>query len=94
MFRTRNSNNYNVLKEIISKSRTAHLPLEAQYLIIYAFIYKYCSDSLKDHFLQGIQDKNANLDEAYNSGLFTEEFKNDAYHMYGYYIERYIFISY
>ena len=28
------------------------------------------------------------MDEAYNSGLFTEEFKNDAYHMYGYYIER------
>lgn len=77
-----------VLKEIISKSRTAHLPLEAQYLIIYAFIYKYCSDSLKDHFLQGIQDKNSNLDDAYNSGLFTEEFKNDAYHMYGYYIEK------
>ncbi|WP_407391615.1 N-6 DNA methylase [Methanobrevibacter sp.] len=88
MLNYRYSNNRAVLKEIISKSRTAHFPLETQYLIIYAFIYKYCSDSLKDHFLMVLQEREVTLDEAYERKLYEEEFKNDAYHMYGYYIEK------
>ena len=82
-----NSNNYSILKEIISKSRTSHLPYDAQYMVIYAFLYKYCSDSLKDHFHSLIQNKEVTLDEAYRIGALREEFRQDAFHMYGYFIK-------
>ena len=85
---SRNSKNYRILKDILSKSRNLHLPPEARYLIIYAFIYKYYSDSLKSHFLSVIQDEEYTLDEAYRSLNFNAEFRNDAFHMYGYFIEK------
>ena len=84
----RNSNNYRILRDILSKSRKAHLPPEARYLIIYAFIYKYYSDFLKSHFLSVIQDEEYTLDEAYRSLNFNAEFRNDAFHMFGYFIEK------
>ena len=84
----RNSNNYRILRDVLSKSRKAHLPPEARYLIIYAFIYKYYSDFLKSHFLSVIQDEEYTLDEAYRSLNFNAEFRNDAFHMFGYFIEK------
>ena len=84
----RNSNNYRILRDILTKSRKAHLPPEARYLIIYAFIYKYYSDFLKSHFLSVIQDEEYTLDEAYRSLNFNAEFRNDAFHMFGYFIEK------
>ena len=88
MIRTRNHTNQAVLKEIISKSRRANLPLETQYLIIFAFVYKYCSDSLKDHLMFLLQDKEVTLDEAYDGLRYSEEFRIDSYHLYGFHIER------
>ena len=83
-----NRRNYRILRDILSKSRKAHLPPEARYLIIYAFIYKYYSDFLKSHFLSVIQDEEYTLDEAYRSLNFNAEFRNDAFHMFGYFIEK------
>lgn len=82
-----NSINYSILREITSASRTSHLSYDSQYMIIYAFIYKYCSDSLKDHFQQLIQNKEVTLDEAYKISLVKDEFRQDAYNMYGYFIK-------
>ena len=57
MSKIRHSANRNVLKEIVSKSRTAHLPPETRYMVIFAFVYKYCSDSLKRHLLSLTEDR-------------------------------------
>lgn len=88
MIRARNLNNRTILKEIISKSRTESLPYETQYMIIFAFIYKYCSDSLKDHFMLLLQEREMTLDEAYDNPKCVMEFRSDAYHLNGYYIEK------
>lgn len=85
--RSKNSNNYNVLKNLISQSRSFHIPHDAQYIIIYAFVYKFCSDSLKDHFSLLLQEKGITLKEAYNDIEYSSEFKMDAFKLYGYFIE-------
>lgn len=82
------STNYNLLKNLISKSRSYTLPDEISYIIIYTFLYKYCSDSLKDHFMLLIQDKEITLDEAFNDQHYREIFRDDAFHLYGFHIEK------
>ena len=84
----RNSKNYQILKEILSKSRSSQLPFEARYMIIFAFLYKYCSDSLKSHFLLELENEELTLDEAYKIRKFYEDFKDDAFHMHGYFIKK------
>ena len=81
------SKNYKILRNIISKSRRFNLPPKMDYIIIYTFLYKYCSDSLKDHFLMAIQDKEITLDEAYHDGYYRELLREDAMHMFGYHFE-------
>lgn len=88
MLNKSSSPNYQTLKEITSKSRTARLSYDAQYMVIYAFLYKYCSDSLKDHFISELQTQEVTLDEAYKIGLVKSEFKRDADNMFGYFIEK------
>lgn len=82
------STNYNLLKNLISKSRSYTLPDEISYIIIYTFLYKYCSDSLKDHFMLLIHDKEITLDEAFNDQHYWEIFRDDAFHLYGFHIEK------
>lgn len=86
MISQRTSNNYKTLKNILSKIRQLDFTSETSYLIIYAFVYKYCSDMLKDHFMNLIQDKEITLDEAYNDPKYQELFRDDAFKMFGYYI--------
>ena len=81
------STNYKILRNLISKSRRFNLPPQIDYVIIYTFLYKYCSDSLKDHFLMAIQDKEITLDEAYRDGYYQEVLREDAMHLFGYHFE-------
>ena len=81
------STNYKILRNLISKSRRFNLPPQIDYVIIYTFLYKYCSDSLKDHFLMAIQDKEITLDEAYRDGYYQELLREDAMHLFGYHFE-------
>ena len=81
------STNYKILRNLISKSRRFNLPPQIDYVIIYTFLYKYCSDSLKDHFLMAIQDKEITLDEAYRDGYYRELLREDALHLFGYHFE-------
>ena len=85
---SKKSNNYSVLKNLISKSRNFKLPEEIDYIVIYTFLYKYCSDSLKDYFLMTLQDKEMTLDEAYASNYYQEVLKEDSMKLYGFHIEK------
>lgn len=85
---SKKSDNYSILKNLISKSRNFKLPDEIDYIVIYTFLYKYCSDSIKDHFLMVLQDKEMILDEAYKSNYYQEVLKEDSMHLYGFHIEK------
>jgi len=85
---SRKSNNQSILKNLTSKARNFKLPDEIDYIVIYTFLYKYCSDSLKDHFLMTLQDKEMTLDEAYKSNHYREVLKEDSMHLYGFHIEK------
>lgn len=80
------SKNYKILRNILSKIRKFSITPDISYLVIYSFLYKYCSDLLRDHFLSQIQDKALTLDEAYAQEHYREMFRDDAFHMFGYYI--------
>ncbi len=86
MYGRKISNNYKLLRSILSKIRQIETSRDMSYIIIYAFLYKYCSDIQKDHFLGVIQDKPITLDEAFKSEDYQMEFKADAFNMFGYYI--------
>lgn len=85
---SRKSNNYSILRNLTSKARSFKLPDEIDYIVIYTFLYKYCSDSLKDHFLMTLEDKEMTLDEAYDSNYYREVLKEDSMHLYGFHIEK------
>ena len=85
--KSRYSNNYDIYRTIKSKLRQSEMPRDLSYLLVLTFLYKYCSDSLKDHFLLSIKDKGITLDEAFKNDRIEMEFEDDAFHMYGYYIK-------
>lgn len=88
MLKSRYSNNRTILKEITSKSRTANFPPDIQYLIIFAFVYKYCSDSLRQRFLSILENEELTLDEAYADSEYRRKFKRKAYGSCGFFIEK------
>ena len=58
--------NYTILTQLMSRLRQLNLPSETNYIILYTFFYKYCSDNLKDHMLMVLNDEELTFDEAYN----------------------------
>lgn len=86
MNRKRRSSNNTIFRNIRTKLRQAEHSRDVSYLLVFTFLYKYCSDSLKDYFLSVIEDKEITLDEAFRNPMYREAFRNDAFHMFGYYI--------
>ena len=86
MNRKRRSSNSTIFRNIRTKLRQAEYSRDVSYLLVFTFLYKYCSDSLKDYFLSVIEDKEITLDEAFRNPMYKEAFRNDAFHMFGYYI--------
>ena len=86
MNRKRRSSNNTIFRNIRTKLRQADYSRDVAYLLVFTFLYKYCSDSLKDYFLTVIEDKEITLDEAFRNPMYREAFRNDAFHMFGYYI--------
>ena len=86
MNRRKRSTNSTIFRNIRSKLRQADYSRDVSYLLVFTFLYKYCSDSLKDYFLSAIEDKEITLDEAFENPMYREMFINDAFHMFGYYI--------
>ena len=88
MNRQKRSSNSTIFRNIRTKLRQADYSRDVAYLLVFTFLYKYCSDSLKDYFLSAIEDKEITLDEAFSDPYYQEVFKNDAFHMFGYYINK------
>ena len=88
MNRRQMSKNFKILRNILSKTRQIEISRDMSYVIIYAFLYKYCSDMMKDHFLSIIEDKPITLDEAFRNEECQRQFKADAFNMFGYYIPK------
>ena len=88
MNRRRMSNNYRVLRNILSKTRQMDISQDISYVIIYAFLYKYCSDIQKNHFLAVIEDKPVTLDEAFMDEEYQNQFRQMAFDAFGYFIPK------
>ena len=87
MRKSKMSRNFKVLREIISKTRQLSISPDISYMTIYTFLYKYCSDMLRDYFMTIIEDKPITLDEAYSDMRFKELFRDDALNIFGYFIK-------
>ena len=87
MQRRRFSNNYKILRTITSKMRQLDSSRDSQYLILYSFLYKYCSDVLKDNFDRISANESLTLREAYSDESIREVFRNGALGKYGFYIK-------
>ena len=88
MIKRRKSHNYTIFRNIRTNLRQSEYSSDANYLLVLTFLYKYCSDSLKDYFLSVVEDKEITLDEAFRDPYYQEVFRNDAFHMFGYYINK------
>lgn len=82
------STNYTILKQLMSKSRGVKLPDEMDYIVLYTFLYKYCSDNIKDFLLLELKDKELTIDESYRNPAYQERVSFDALKLYGFYIKR------
>ena len=71
MHRRTMPNNYRVLRNILSKTRQIDVSQDMSYVLIYAFLYKYASDLLKNHLSSVIEDEPITLDEAFKNEEFT-----------------------
>ena len=87
MRKSKMSGNYKLLRQIISKTRQIQVSPDISYMVIYSFLYKYCSDTLKDYFLTILDDKPITLDEAYADSHFHEIFRDDGLQLFGYFIK-------
>ena len=68
------SNNNKVINGLLSKSEHFKLPENINYIIIYSFLFKYCSDNLKDYLVYEISDEELTLDEAYEIPEYQNKF--------------------
>lgn len=87
MNRPKSSRNHKILRNILSKTRQVELSPDVSYILVYAFLYKYCSDLLKEYFLSVIEDKAVTLDEAYRNDMSHQLLRRDAFEMFGYHIK-------
>lgn len=86
MQRHSRSSNYRVLRNILSKTRHMDMSWDMSYLVVYTFLYKYCSDMLKDYFLTVIEEEAITLDEAFKRPEYQDRFRKDALDIFGYHI--------
>ena len=87
MMRKRPSN-HTIYRNIRSKFRQTKIPRDIHYLLIFTFLYKYCSDTLKDYYLNYIEKKEITLDEAFENPRIRSELESDALKMFGYHIRK------
>ncbi len=80
--------NYKILKRIMSKLRMAESHFNTNYAVLYAFFYKYCSDSIKDFLMDELKDKELTIDEAYRNKISYEQLLFDSLHMNGFFIKK------
>ena len=82
------SDNTYILKKLLKKSNELKLPSSISYIVIFSFLYKFCSDNLKDYLLLIIEDVDLTLDEAFEKSEYQEIFKKESFNFYGFYIQK------
>lgn len=82
------SKNLTILKQLMSKSRRFEWPLNMDYIILYSFLYKYCSDIVKDTLLMELRDKELTIDEAYRNDANYEMLCFDSLKLNGFFIKK------
>ena len=85
--KNKKSINYKILKMLMSQSRSYKLPPEIDYIVMYTFLYKYCSDTIKDFLLLELRDKELTIDEAYRDKGYQERLLFDSLKLNGFYIK-------
>ena len=88
IMRGKKSINYSILKQLMSKSRQFKLPAQIDYIVLYTFLYKYCSDNIREYLLLELKDKEVTIDEAYKNDAYQEIISFDALKLYGFYIKK------
>lgn len=85
--KSRKSINYHILRKLMSKSRRYSLPPQIDYIVMYTFLYKYCSDTIKDFLLVELKNKELTIDEAYRDKGYQELLVFDSLKLNGFYIK-------
>lgn len=88
MFR-RMSRNESILNYLMTKGRSSNSLANANYLILYAFLYKYLSDKLKNHLLYLFGADGDDLKTFYMTEEGLADIKEAALNDLGYFIEDY-----
>ena len=73
--------------QIRSKSRRFKFSAQIDYIILYTFLYKYCSDIVKEFLLLNLKSKELTIDEAYKNTEFQQELIFDSLKLNGFYIK-------
>ncbi|WP_406532095.1 N-6 DNA methylase [Methanobrevibacter sp.] len=81
------SHNENILNYLLGKGRRTSSSSNASYLILYAFLYKYMSDRLKNHLLHEFSGSGDDLEFFYFTA--EDEIKDIALKDLGYFFESY-----
>ena len=79
--------NSSILRRIMSISRKSEMPPQTDYIIMYTFLYKYCSDTVRDFLLIELKDKELTIDEAYKNRLCQDQLVFDSLKLNGFYIK-------
>lgn len=80
--------NSSILRRLMSKSRKYDLPPETDYILLYTFLYKYCSDVIKDYLSLELADKEVTIDESYKNDAYQETISFDSLKLNGFYIKK------
>lgn len=79
--------NYGILRRLMSQSRKSKLPPQIDYIVLYTFLYKYCSDTIKSYLSLELSDKELTIDEAYRDKGYQEMLVFDSLKLNGFYIK-------
>jgi type I restriction enzyme M protein len=63
------------------------MPPQMDYIIMYTFLYKYCSDTVRDFLLIELKDKELTIDEAYKNRMCQDQLVFDSLKLNGFYIK-------
>ena len=86
MNRSGYSNNRRILRTITSKMRQLDSSGESRYLLLYSFLYKYCSDAFESHVRTFCSERSISIDEAYADEFQRQALKNQALKDLGFFI--------
>ena len=84
MFKSK-SHNRVILHKLMRKGRRKNIPLNMRYYVLYAFLYKYMSDKLKNHLLYHLNGDEADFNMFYLTDEGTDDLRQWALNDIGYF---------